>query len=93
MHLWNKITNNILNMIDLPHFSSEGAYSLRHNGVVFCQGDTEFVKIKQKSDKQGMDVFISEKTNGETVHIPVVVDSSGITDIVYNDFYICKVSS
>ena len=55
MHLWNKITNNILNMIDLPHFSSEGAYSLRHNGVVFCQGDTEFVKIKQKSDKQGMD--------------------------------------
>lgn len=88
MHLWNKITNNILNMIDLPHFSSEGAYSLRHNGVVFCQGDTEFAKIKQKSDKQGMDVFISEKTNGETVHIPVVVDSSGITDIVYNDFYI-----
>ena len=88
MHLWNKITDNILNIIDLPDFSSEGAYSLRHNGIVLCQGDTEFVKIKQKSDKKGMDVFISGKAKGETVHVPVVVDSSGITDIVYNDFYI-----
>lgn len=61
---------------------------MRHNGIVLCQGDTEFVKIKQKSDKQGMDVFISGKAKGETVHVPVVVDSSGITDIVYNDFYI-----
>ena len=61
---------------------------MRHNGIVLCQGDTEFVKIKQKADKQGMDVFISGKAKGETVHVPVVVDSSGITDIVYNDFYI-----
>lgn len=88
MNLWNKTTDNILNIIDLPNFSSEGAYSLRHNGIVLCQGDTEFVKIKQKADKQGMDVFISGKAKGETVHVPVVVDSSGITDIVYNDFYI-----
>ena len=88
MGLWNKITDNILNIIDLPNFSSEGAYSLRHNGVVLCQGDTEFVKIRQKTDKPGMDVFISGKAKGETVHVPVVVDSSGITDIVYNDFYI-----
>lgn len=88
MNLWNKITDNILNIIDLPNFSSEGAYSLRHNGIVLCQGDTEFVKIKQKADKQGMDVFISGKAKGETIHVPVVVDSSGITDIVYNDFYI-----
>ena len=88
MNLWNKITDNILNIIDLPNFSSEGAYSLRHNGIVLCQGDTEFVKIKQKADKQGMEVFISGKAKGETIHVPVVVDSSGITDIVYNDFYI-----
>ena len=86
MGLWNKITDNILNIIDLPNFSSEGAYSLRHNGVVLCQGDTEFVKIRQKTDKPGMDVFISGKAKGETVHVPVVVDSSGITDIVNNDF-------
>ena len=59
MGLWNKITDNILNIIDLPNFSSEGAYSLRHNGVVLCQGDTEFVKIRQKTDKPGMDVFIT----------------------------------
>ena len=78
MGLWNKITDNILNIIDLPNFSSEGAYSLRHNGVVLCQGDTEFVKIRQKTDKPGMDVFISGKAKGETVHVPVVVDSSGI---------------
>ena len=44
--------------------------------------------IRDRADKQGMDVFISGKAKGETVHVPVVVDSSGITDIVYNDFYI-----
>lgn len=88
MSLWNKITDNILNVIDRSDFSQKGAYSLRHNGTVLCQGDTNFVKIKQKKERKGMDVFISGNARGETVHVPVVLDVSGFKDIVYNDFYI-----
>ena len=88
MSLWNKITDNILNVIDRSDFSQKGAYSLRHNGTVLCQEDTNFVKIKQKKGRKGMDVFISGNARGETVHVPVVLDVSGFKDIVYNDFYI-----
>ena len=88
MSLWNKITDNILKVIDRSDFSQNGAYSLRHNGTVLCQGDTKFVKIKQKKEQKGMDVFISGNARGETIHVPVVLDTSGFKDIVYNDFYI-----
>lgn len=33
-------------------------------------------------------MYISGQAQGEQVHIPVVVAASGMTDIVYNDFYI-----
>ena len=42
----------------------------------------------KKEDKQGIDVYIDGDTDGEQVHIPVVVDASGFTDRVYNDFHI-----
>ncbi len=51
-------------------------------------GDSEHIKIRKKEDKPGIDVYIDGETKGEQVHIPVVVDASGMTDIVYNDFYI-----
>ena len=33
-------------------------------------------------------MYISRETQGEQVHIPVVVSASGVTDVVYNDFYV-----
>lgn len=66
----------------------EGAYNLRYNGQPLCHGDTEHIKIRRKEDKQGIDVYISRETQGEQVHIPVVVSASGVTDVVYNDFYV-----
>ena len=39
-----------------------------------------------KQDKPGIDIFIDGKTDGEEVHIPVVVDASGMTDVVYKIF-------
>ena len=35
-----------------------------------------------------IDVYISGETKGEKLHIPVVVSASGMTDVVYNDFYV-----
>ena len=83
-----QVTKQILAQIDGVGFEQKGAFNLRHNGTALCHGDTEHIKIKRKTDKQGIDVYIDGNTKGEQVHIPVVVNASGMTDIVYNDCYI-----
>ncbi len=88
MAVLDRITEGILKQIDEKGFEQKGAFNLRYNGVSLCHGDSEHVKIKRKEDKQGVDVYISGDAKGETIHIPVVVAASGVTDIVYNDFHI-----
>lgn len=83
-----QVTASVLEKIDSEGFRQEGAYNLRYNGYSLCHGNTEHITIKRKEDKQGIDVYISGKTRGEQVHIPVVVAVSGMMDEVYNDFYI-----
>lgn len=90
MALLDKITEKILKQIDEAGFKQEGAFNLRHNGIALCHGDSEHVKIKKKEGRPGIDVYIDGNTKGEQVHIPVVVDASGMTDVVYNDFYIAE---
>lgn len=85
-----EITQKILKQIDEKGFKQNGAFNLRHNGTSLCHGDSEHIKIKKKEDKPGIDVYIDGDTKGEQVHIPVVVDASGMTDVVYNDFYIAE---
>ena len=83
-----QVTQSVLAQIDSEGFKQEGAYNLRYNGYSLCHGNTEHIKIEKKNDKQGIDVYISGDTKGEQVHIPVVVAVSGMTDEVYNDFYV-----
>ncbi len=83
-----KVTQAILKYIDEAGFKQEGAFNLRHNGMALCHGDSEHIKIVKKQDKPGIDIYIDGKTDGEEVHIPVVLDASGFTDKVYNDFHI-----
>lgn len=82
------VTEKILSMIDDAGFKQEGAFNLRYNGVSLCHGDTEHIKIKRKEDRQGINVYIDREVQGQQVHIPVVVSASGMTDVVYNDFYV-----
>ena len=90
MALLDKITEKILKQIDESGFRQEGAFNLRHNGIALCHGDSEHIKIKKKENRPGIDVYIDGSTKGEQVHIPVVVDASGMTDIVYNDFFVAE---
>lgn len=83
------ITRGVLDKIDDTGFKQEGAYNLRYNGYALCRGDSEHIKIKKREDgHSGIDVVISSDTKGETVHIPVVITKTGMTDVVYNDFYV-----
>lgn len=88
MAVLDRITEGILRQIDDKGFEQKGAFNLRYNGTSLCHGDSEHVKIRRKEDIQGVDVYISGEAKGETIHIPVVVAASGVTDIVYNDFHI-----
>ncbi len=81
------VTEQVLSKIDEEGFRQEGAYNLRYNGVSLCHGDTEHIRIRRKEDRQGMDIYIDREVQGQQVHIPVVV-TAGMTDVVYNDFYI-----
>lgn len=84
----NAITSDILKQIDGVGFAQRGAYNLRYNGQALCHGDSQNIRIVKKTDKPGIDIYISGKTQGESVHIPVVMCGSGMTDVVYNDFYV-----
>ena len=81
------ITQEVLDKIS-EGFGQSGAFNLRQNGISLCHGDSEHIKIKKKEDKPGIDIFIDGATIAEKVYIPVGVSVSGMTDLVYNDFYI-----
>ena len=65
-----------------------GAFNLRYNGESAKRNTTENINIVSKTDKPGIDIIVKENTKNETVYIPVVITQSGLTDLVYNDFYI-----
>ena len=73
---------------DMAKMPTEGAYNLRLNGKGFVRHSSEHIDIVPKEDKPGIDIYIKEGTKGETVSIPVVIDRSGMDDLVYNDFHI-----
>ncbi len=84
-----QVTQEVLKQIDDSGFKQEGAYNLRYNGYALCHGDSEHIKIKKREDgNSGINVYISGQTQGEEVHIPVVISTSGMKDVVYNDFYV-----
>ena len=82
------VTQEVLDVINDKRFSRTGAFNLRENGTSICHGDSEHIKIRKKEDKPGIDILIDVDTQGEKVFIPVVVSVSGMTDLVYNDFYV-----
>lgn len=65
-----------------------GAFNIRANGGLAERQVTDNIKITSKEDKPGIDIHVSSECQGETVYIPVVMDESGMKDVVYNDFFI-----
>ncbi len=83
-----QIQMELLKQVAGLHEVPQGAYNFRVNGVGEARGTTEHIDIVTKTDKQGIDIVIQPGTKNESVHIPVVLSQSGVTDLVYNDFYI-----
>ena len=82
-----KVTQDVLDVIDSYGFKQKGAYNLRLNGMAVCHGDSRHIHIVKKEDRPGIDIHISGEAKNEQVHIPVVMSKEGV-DVVYYDFYI-----
>lgn len=85
-----KLDADILETIANIHAVPEGAYNIRKNGEAMGRRSTEHIEIIPKKDKPGIDIRIKPGTKNESVHIPVILTETGLTDVVYNDFYIGK---
>ena len=84
----NDTERQLLKIIADMEGTPAGAYNIRANGALESRATTENIDIRTKTDKPGIDIIIKPCTKGETVHIPVIIDASGLNDTVYNDFYI-----
>ncbi len=78
----------LLKIIADMNATPDGAYNIRANGKLADRQVTENINIKTKTDNPGIDIIIKPNTKNETVHIPVIISETGLTDLVYNDFYI-----
>ena len=82
------IQKDLLEKIAGLHEVPQGAYSLRINGSLHGKNSSENIEIVKKEDKPGIDIYIKPGTKNESVHIPVLLSSTGLKELVYNDFHI-----
>ncbi len=83
-----QIQKTLLEQVADLHEMPEGAYNIRSNGKTMERVTTAHIDILTKDDKQGIDILIRSGTRNESVHIPVILSQSGLTEMVYNDFFV-----
>lgn len=77
----------------IPDINYNYAYNVRSNSKSVERKITDNVNIISKEDNKGIDIIVKPNTKFEYMYIPVLITESGLTDIVYNDFYIGKNSN
>lgn len=83
-----KVDFELLEQIAGLHEIPAGAYNIRKNSEGAGRQSTENIVITTKEDHPGIDIHIKPGTKNESVHIPVIITEAGITETVYNDFYV-----
>lgn len=89
----NKVDELLLEEIVGKDLKKADALNIRKNGESIERKVSPFIDIVPKKDKNGIDVFVKDDVKFGIIHIPVIITESGLTDIVYNDFYIGKNSN
>ncbi len=84
----NKIDKELLSQITDLHAIEQGSYSFRKNGEGVAINSTADIQIVKKADKPGIDIYVKPNVTNKSMHLPVIISQGGISDKVYNDFYI-----
>ncbi len=82
------IQMHLLEEVSGLHEIPAGAYNIRANGKGIARNSSANIDIIPKDNGTGIDIKIKPGTKHESVHIPVVLSEAGLTEVVYNDFYI-----
>lgn len=83
-----EIQKTLLEQVADLHEVPQGAYNLRINGQSAGRNTTENIDIVAKEDNTGIDIYIKAGTKKESLHMPVLLSQTGLTETVYNDFHI-----
>ena len=83
-----QIQKTLLAAVADLHEVPAGAYNIRANGQSLGRASSANIEIRPKEGADGIDIFIRPGTKRESVHLPVLLSESGLTETVYNDFYI-----
>lgn len=83
-----EIKKTLLEKIADLHDVPAGAYNIRANGGLEGRNTTANIDIVTKEKNPGISIYIKPGTKNESVHIPVIISQTGLTDRVYNDFYV-----
>ncbi len=83
--------NNLLNALDKKilkevadlHSEPTGAYNIRKDGQGVMRRSVPGVEITPKTDQPGIEVMVDKNATG-TVHIPVILTTTGLEETVYN---------
>ena len=84
----NKVDKELLQQIADLHSIPQGSYNIRKNGQLVSRVSNSDIEIVSKQNKSGIDVVVASGTKNKSVHIPVIVTQSGLSDLTYNDFHI-----
>ncbi|WP_414150461.1 SufB/SufD family protein [Acetobacterium carbinolicum] len=79
-----KLLKDVTGLEDMP----KGAYNIRENSKTVSRQSSENIEIVGKEDKSGIDIIVKSNTKSESVFIPALVSCGGVSDLVYNDFFI-----
>ena len=83
------IQKSLLAAVADLHEIPEGAYNIRANGKSLGRSSSANIEIRPKEDgTDGIDIIIRPGTKKESVHMPVLLSEAGLTETVYNDFYV-----
>ncbi len=83
-----EIQKRLLREVADLHSVPEGAFNIRSNGASAGRQSTANIDIIPRPAGDGLEVRIKPGTKNESVHIPVVMTKTGLSEVVYNDFYI-----
>ncbi len=70
------------------HEVPSGAVNIRDNGTTMVRNSSANIDIEAHPEKSGLVIRVKDGTKNESLHIPVIMDRSGLKEVVYNDFYI-----
>lgn len=79
-----QLLKEVAGLHDIP----TGAYNIRENGKSIGRSSTEEIEIVPMEDGSGLNIYVKPGTKKKSLHIPVIISESGLSEVVYNNFHI-----